>query len=94
MSYSLNGSSNDDRVETAKRQHQQRMTRFFVAFALIEGLALLIALIAVFFLKVVDPEQGIWILVGIVVIGGLVMSTMSMLMIRRHQQEVRDLTGF
>ena len=94
MSYSLNASSNDDRVETAKRQHQQRMTRFFLAFAVIEVLAFVAALVVIYSLGVVDPDQGVWILVGIAVIGGLVMSTSIMSMSRRYKQEMRDLTGF
>lgn len=70
------------------------MTRFFIAFAVIEGLALLAAVVVVYFLGLVDPDQGVWILVVIAIIGGLVMSTTIMSMTRRHQQEMRDLTGY
>jgi len=93
MSYSLNGSSSDDRVGALKREQQQRQTRFFVAFAVIEGLALAIAVVVVFVLQLVDPEQGIWVLVIIAVIGGFAMSMGLLSMTRRHAQEMRDLTG-
>ncbi len=93
MSYSLNASSNDDRVETLKRQHQRRQSRFFIAFALIEGFALAAAVVVVYLLELVDPDQGIWLLVAIAAIGGFTMSMGLLSMNRRHAQEMRDLTG-
>jgi len=93
MSYSLNASSNDDRVVTLKRQHQRRLSRFFIAFALIEGLALAVSVVVVYLLELIDPDQGIWLLVGIAVIGGFTMSMGLLSMNRRHAQEMRDLTG-
>ncbi|MEW1975763.1 hypothetical protein AB0301_11920 [Microbacterium profundi] len=93
MSYSLNASSNDPRVEELKRQHQRRQTRLLVTIALVEGIALAVAAIAVYVLGLVDPDQGIWILIGIAAVGAFVMSTSLMSMIRRHAREMRDLTG-
>lgn len=93
MSYSLNASSNDDRVEALKRQHQRRQTRLLVTIALVEGIALAVAAIAVYVLGLVDPDQGIWILIGIAAVGAFVMSTSLMSMIRRNAREMRDLTG-
>lgn len=93
MSYSLNGSSNDPRVEELKRQHQRRQTRLLVTIALVEGIALAVAAIAVYVLGLVDPDQGIWILIGIAAVGAFVMSTSLMSMIRRNAREMRDLTG-
>ncbi|WP_194421054.1 hypothetical protein [Microbacterium abyssi] len=93
MSYSLNGSSNDDRVDALKRQHQQRQTRFFIAFAIIEGIALLAGVVVVYLLELIDPEQGIWLLVAIALIGGFILSMSLVSIGRRHAQEMRDLTG-
>lgn len=93
MSYSLNGSSNDPRVEELKRQHQRRQTRLLVTIALVEGIALAAAAIAVYVLGLVDPDQGIWILIGIAAVGAFVMSTSLMSVIRRNAREMRDLTG-
>ncbi|MDQ0643526.1 hypothetical protein [Microbacterium murale] len=93
MSYSLNGSSNDHRVDELRRQHQQRQTRFFVTFGLVEGLALAAAAILIFVLGLIDPEQGIWVLIGIAAVGAFILSTSLMSMIRRHAREMRDLTG-
>lgn len=93
MSYSLNASSNDPRVEELKRQHQRRQTRLLVTIALVEGIALAVAAIAVYVLGLVDPDQGIWILIGIAAVGAFVVSTSLMSMIRRNAREMRDLTG-
>lgn len=93
MSYSLNGSSNDPRVEELKRQHQQRQTRFLITFVLFEGIVLAAAAVAIYVLGLIDPEQGIWLLVGIAAVSAFVMSTGLMSMIRRHAKEMRDVTG-
>ena len=93
MRYSLNGSSNDPRIQELKHQHQRRQTRLLVTIALVEGIALAAAAIAVYVLGLVDPNQGIWILIGIAAVGAFVMSTNLMSMIRRHAREIRDLTG-
>ncbi|HWK77710.1 hypothetical protein [Microbacterium sp.] len=93
MSYSLNGSSDDHRVEALKRQHQQRQSRFFITFAVVEGLAILAAVVVVYLLGLVDPQLGIWILLAIALIGATAMSTGIMSMTRRHAQELRDITG-
>jgi hypothetical protein len=93
MSYSLNASSNDPRVEELKQQHQRRQTRLLVTIALVEGIALAAAAVAVYVLGLVDPEHGIWILIGIAAVGAFVMSTSLMSMIRRNAREMRDLTG-
>lgn len=93
MSYSLNGSSNDPRVDELKRQQQQRQTRLFIGFALIEGLALAVGVVVVFVLELIDPEQGVWILVVIALIGGSALGIGLVSMARRHVQEMRDPIG-
>jgi hypothetical protein len=93
MTYSLNSSSNDPRVDDLRRQHQKQLSRFFVTFALIEGVLLIAAAIAVYGLELIDPAQGIWILVGIAALGGFVMSGVLLSLTRRHTQEMRDITG-
>lgn len=94
MSYSLNGSSNDSRVAALRKEQQQRMTRFFMAFALIEGVLLAAGVVAVYLLELIDPEQGIWLLVVIGVLGAVVLSGSLLSMTRRHAREMRELTGY
>ena len=93
MIYSLNGSSNDHRADALKREHQQRLTRFFVTFALVEGLALAAAVVVVYVLGLVDPQQGVWLIIGVAVVGGLVLSMSLLSMVRRHTRDVKDVTG-
>jgi ABC-type cobalamin transport system permease subunit len=93
MSYSLNGSSNDPRVAELRKQHQHRLSRFFITFAIIEGIVMLAGIAAVSLLEIVEPEQGVWLLLAIALIGGLVMSVRLMSMTRRHGREMKDLTG-
>lgn len=97
MSYSLsNSSAADPRVEALKRQHQQRLSRFFLTFAVVEGLAIAAAIVVVYVLDVLDvldPEYGIWVLLAVAAIGATVMSVGIMSMTRRHAQEMRDITG-
>ncbi|MGO2933651.1 MAG: hypothetical protein ACTIKQ_13035 [Microbacterium sp.] len=94
MSYSLNGSSNDSGVAALRKAQQQRMTRFFVAFALTEGILLAAGVVVVYLLELIDPEQGIWILVAIGVLGAVVLSGSLLSMTRRHAREMRELTGY
>lgn len=94
MSYSLNGSSNDGRADELRRQHQQRQKRFFMIFATVEGLALAAGVVVVYLLGLVDPEQGIWLLVVIALIGGVTLSAGLVSMNRCHSREMDDLTGY
>jgi hypothetical protein len=87
----FDGGYDDPRVVALRGEQRRRQTRFFIAFALIEGLALLAAVILVYGFEVVDPDQGIWLLVAIAVIGGIVLSSSLLSMMRRHTQELRDL---
>lgn len=70
------------------------MTRFFMGFALIEGVLLAAGVVAVYLLQLIDPEQGIWLLVAIGVLGAVVLSGSLLSMTRRHAREMRELTGY
>lgn len=94
MSYSLNGGSRDPRVDFLRDQHRQRLTRFFITFALVEGLLLAAAVVVVFILGIIDVDQGIWIIGTIAAIGGLILSFSLLSMSRRHAHDMRDLTGY
>ncbi|UYO97131.1 hypothetical protein OED01_16250 [Microbacterium sp. M28] len=87
----FDGGWDDPRVVALRDEQRRRQTRFFLVFALIEGLALLAATVLVYGFELVDPEQGIWILIAIAVAGGIVLSSSLLSMMRRHTQELRDL---
>jgi hypothetical protein len=90
----LNGSSNDPRVAALKAEWTQRRTRFFLTFAVLEGVVIALAVVAVFVLRLVDEDLGLMIIVGIAVLGGLVMSFTLLSQQRAYQQQLRDITGF
>lgn len=87
----FDGGYDDPRVVALRREQQRGQTRFLVGFAITEGILLLAAAALVYGFEIVDPEQGIWILVVIAVIGGLVLSLSLMSMMRRNTQALRDL---
>lgn len=91
MSMSLNRSSNDPRGADLLRRHQKELSRFFVTFAVIEGLLLVSGIAVVYLFELVDPEQGIWILVAIAAVGGFFMSAYLVSITRRHARERRDI---
>lgn len=70
------------------------MTRFFIAFALVEGALIAAGVVVVYLLGLIDPEQGIWLLVVIGVLGAFVLSGSLLSMTRRHAREMHDLTGY
>ncbi|WP_243228447.1 hypothetical protein [Microbacterium sp. CIAB417] len=85
------GGYDDPRVVAARQEQQRRQSRFFVAFALIEGGLLLAAAVLVYGFEIVDPDQGVWLLVAIAAIGGVVLSASLLSMSRRNLQQLRDL---
>lgn len=91
MSMSLNRSSNDPREPDLLRRHRKELNRFFVTFAVIEGLLLAAGIAVIYLFELVDPDQGIWILVAIAAIGGFFMSAYVVSITRRHARERRDI---
>lgn len=94
MTYSLNAGSNDPRLAALRERQQQEQKRLFITFAAIEGLLIAAALVVVYLLGVIDPEQGVWVLVAIAALGGFVFSTMLLSLVRRHTRERNELTGY
>lgn len=90
---SFDGSVNDPRMIEMRRRHQRRMTRTFVLFATVEIVVLVAAAVLVYGFQVVDPEQGVWILVAIAAVGGFTLSGLILSMTQRHARELRDLGG-
>ncbi|MFS0853484.1 hypothetical protein [Microbacterium sp. 179-I 3D4 NHS] len=75
-------SSIDARVRAVEQEYARRQTRLFVRFALIEGALLLLGAVLVFGFEVVDPDIGVWFLLGVALVGGFLL---SMLLVRHVQ---------
>lgn len=70
-----------------RRQQQAQLSRFFLTFAVIEGVVLMAAVIVIFVLQLIDPDVGIWALLALVVLGATVLSGYLLTTTRRHQRE-------
>ena len=90
----LNQSSNDPRLAQLRQDHSRRMTRFLIAFATVEGLALGVTAVVVFGLALVDPELGIRVILIVAMLGALIMGVTIVGMIRGYHRSIRDLTGY
>lgn len=88
MSHSSDTDPSDARARELSRRRQEQMSRFFVAFAVVEGLLLAVSVIAIYVLELIDPELGVWVLIGIGVLGGTVLSTYILSTNRRNQREL------
>ncbi|GAA1308190.1 hypothetical protein [Brachybacterium tyrofermentans] len=88
MSHSSDTDPSDARARELSRQRQEQMSRFFVAFAVVEGLLLAVSVIAIYVLELIDPELGVWVLIGIGVLGGTVLSTYILSTNRRNRREL------
>jgi len=93
MSYSLNGESEQKRVDDARAAQQRRLNRFIITFGGIEIGLLVIAAVIVFGFELIDPEVGIWVLVAIAAVGGFVMSGFLLSNARRNAEELSRITG-
>jgi len=86
--------SHDPRLRALEQDQQQRRARFFLTFAVIEGIVLAAAVIAIFVLELVDPDIGVFVLVAIAAVGGGVMAFSIMSQNRRFQRERQDMFGY
>lgn len=81
----------DERVEQARLRHRQEQTRFFMVFAMIEGALLAAAVVIVYVLELIDPAQGIWLILAIVLLSGGVLSTYLLTRPQRNQREIAQI---
>lgn len=79
-------SSIDARVRAVNTDYNSRQTRLFVTFALIEGPVLLLLAVAIFGFEVVDQDTGMWVIVAVALVGGVLM---SLLIVRLTQARAR-----
>lgn len=83
-------SAADDREAQVRVRYQQAQSRFFLTFAMVEGLLLAAAVVVVYVLELVAPETGTWVLVGIAMAGGAVISAYVVTQPKRMQQEIEQ----
>lgn len=85
--------STQARVQRINEDFARRRSRFFLGFAIVEGLLLAAAVVAVYVLEVVDPDQGFWIIAAVAALGAMVMAGWIVSSTRAQQQAIRDVGG-
>ncbi len=91
IEHSDHGSSTPP-ADQLRRHQQERLSRFFIGFAIVEGLLLGACVLAIFVLELIDPELGIWLLVGVAAVSATVLSTFLMATTKRNQRELEQST--
>ncbi|ASK65083.1 hypothetical protein CFK39_03725 [Brachybacterium avium] len=71
-----------------RRRQQERRSRVFVRFAIIEGVVLAAAVLAIFVLELIDPTIGIWVILVLAVLGSVILSGYLVTAARRDQREL------
>lgn len=86
-------SSIDARIREVSADYARRQTKLFITFALVEGvvLAVLVAIIYVF--ELIDPEIGIWYLLAVALIGGVLLSTFLMRLVQARTRAIAQAKG-
>lgn len=79
-------------AEELRRRQQERLSRFFIGFAIVEGLLLGACVLAIYVLGLIDPEIGIWLLLGVAAVSATVLTTFLMATTRRNQRELEQST--
>lgn len=90
MSDFPHSSTADEREAQVRARQQKERSRFFVAYAMVEGFLLAAAVVVVYVLELIDPAQGVWLLVAIAVLGGGVLSAYLVTGSTRNQRELEQ----
>lgn len=83
----------DARVRAVIADFTRRQNRLFVTFALIEGIVLAVLVAIVYGFALVDPEIGIWYIVAVAMIGGIILSTSLMRLMRARMRAIAQAKG-
>lgn len=60
--------------------------RFFLRFALTEGAVLAILIVLMYAVGIIDPDIGLYLLIGVALVGGLVLSVVLTRQMKRQQE--------
>ncbi len=77
-------------AELRRRQQAQR-SRFFIRFAIVEAIVLVLAVVAVFVLELIDPDMGIWVLIALAALGSVILSGYLVSTTQRDRRELEAL---
>lgn len=83
----------EGRVARANRDAMQRQQKLFVRFAIVEGLVLALAVVAIYVLKLIDPDVGVFVILGVALVGATVLSLLLIREVKRRQRELAEAKG-
>lgn len=87
------GSSNDPRLAAVDADFATKRTRLFLTFAVIEGLVILALVLIIYVFAIIDPDQGIWIILVLAMLGGFTLAAQIVSLGKQHQRARKDITG-
>ena len=87
MSDTFDTSPTSDGDGALRRRQQAELSRFFIRFAMVEGVVLAAAVVVIFVLRLIDPDIGIWVLLAVAAVGAAILSGYLVSTTRRHQRE-------
>lgn len=81
------------RVHEVQQEYAAKQRRFFIGFALLEGLLMVPVIVVIFALQLVDRQIGVWILLGIAGIGGFVMAVLLVRLAKSREVALNQARG-
>ncbi len=76
-------------LDATGRQEMHALTRermrFFLRFALTEGAVLAILIVLMYAGRIIDPDLGLYLLIGVALVGGVVLSVVLSRQMKRQQ---------
>lgn len=86
-------SSISARVTAVEKEYAARLNRTFIGFAVVEGILLALAVVVVYVLELVQPEIGMFIILGVALLGGVALSAFLMSHMRARTRAVAQARG-
>jgi len=83
----------DGRVKKVQQEFAAKQTRFFMRFAMIESLLIVPVIIFVFVMELIDRQVGVWILLAIAAVGGVVMASLLLRLAREREVALNQARG-
>ena len=90
---SAGDSSIDARVRAVVVDYGRRQTRLFLTFGLIEGVVLAILVAVVYGFELIDPAIGIWYIVAVALLGGFLLSSALLRLLRARTAAIAQAKG-
>lgn len=89
----LDDTSVAGRVRAVQQEYAAKQNRFLIVFAIIEGGLLALLGVLIYGVELIDPDVGLWILLGVAAIGGFTMMALLMRLMTQRNAAVDQARG-